>query len=380
MKIVFDARPAVWFASTGIGVYTAELLRVMQNFREHQFRLIVPENCGPIIDLLRGYPAPHIVCRQKFCESQGALGMQIRALQPDIVFFPQNGFGLPEGDVGGIKVITLHDVIPFIFPEAIGVTLRETFRKELARVTAAADFIITDSYCSKNDIVKILHVHPAKIAVVHLAPSPLFRPVEPATYVSTLQKFNLADQKYVLYAGGLNTRKNVPLLMQAFFRAFFSFPGPLSLVIVGGNRAEIQSLQALVPAALRSYVTFTGSVTNLELCHLYNGALVFVYPSAYEGFGLPPLEAMACGTPVLCAESSSLPEVAGSGARYFSLHSPDGLAKLLVELVSDESLRASLQRAGIERVCKFSWEKTARETIKAFESCLKEQQRLKGRE
>nr|WP_279286982.1 glycosyltransferase family 1 protein [Heliobacterium chlorum] len=175
------------------------------------------------------------------------------------------------------------------------------------------------------------------------------------------------DKPYILYVGGFSPRKNIRLLIHAFHQVRPYLPEEYCLIIPGKQSKEYNDLESMVAALrLQEHIRFLGFVNVDELPWIYNGASVFVYPSLYEGFGLPPIEAMACGTPTLVSNVSSLPEVAGDGALLFSPIRTEQLSELIYAVLTDPELAAELGRKGLQRARCFSWRRAALTTRDVF--------------
>jgi len=278
-------------------------------------------------------------------------------------------------------VVTIHDLIPLKFPHYYPPGIRGKIRwlgqkNRLKKV----DAIITDSQNSKKDIVKIIGYPEEKIYVVYLAPALSLKGLK-NNNLRRLAKLKLRiKQKYhlpktfVLYVGDVNWNKNVPGLVKTCEKV------GVPLVIVGKqavsksfNRAHIENrdLVWLQKRAKRSKSLFLlGFVPTEELIAIYSLATVYCQPSFYEGFGLPVLEAMACDTPVVCSNQGSLPEVGGTAAVYFDPYQEKEMEEKLTKVLNDKSLRDRLIRAGKRQVKKFSWRKTAQQTMGVYEKAL----------
>jgi glycosyltransferase involved in cell wall biosynthesis len=235
-----------------------------------------------------------------------------------------------------------------------------------------ADVILTYSEHTRQDVAQTFGFPAERIHAVPLAHGERFRPLpDRQALAAGLARFGLDGQRYVLTVGTLEPRKNHALLLRAFARMVRADPAlPHQLVLAGARGWHDQSIFDLVgELGLRERVVFPGHSDPLEV--LYNGADVFVYPSFFEGFGLPPLEAMACGTPVITSNSSSLPEIVGDAGLQIDPHDEAGLCEALGGLLHDPARRGRLAEAGLEWASQFSWEKTAAETLCAYEAARK---------
>ncbi len=266
-----------------------------------------------------------------------------------------------------IKIVTIHDLSALYYPETFGVFTVLSHRYILPHALKNTDVVITVSYNSKQDIVKLLGFPEDYIEVTYLGVDEIFKPINVEDDFLK-KKYNLKEP-YILYVGTLEPRKNVPTLLKAFYKLKRRWNIPHKLVIVGKVGWKYHSIFRVVEELeLQKYVVFTGYVPREDLPKFYNSADIFVYPSIYEGFGLPPLEAMACGCPVVTTNVSSLPEVVGDAGIKVNPYDVGGLAKAIYDVITDEGLKTTLSKKGLSRAKKFSWEKTARKTLKIYKN------------
>jgi glycosyltransferase involved in cell wall biosynthesis len=272
-------------------------------------------------------------------------------------------------------VVTIHDIIPLLLPEYRGGRAVRAYMRLVARAARVADVVLTDSQASRRDITARLGIPPHRVRVVYLAAGDAYRPVPAAARRDALGRLGVPhDAPYLLYLGGFDARKNVPLLIEAFARARARL-GDMRLVIAG-HLPERDSAFAPDPRPVArrlgvdDAVVYTGRVDEADKAALYSGALAFAFPSRYEGFGLPVLEAISCGTPAVVAGGSSLEEVAGPGGLVVVPGDADALAGALARLVNEAGLRAGLAGRGLEHAARFSWEETARQTVAAYREAL----------
>lgn len=266
------------------------------------------------------------------------------------------------------RVVTIHDVIPLVFPKCFPQGIRGSInlffqKRSLSNVNA----VICDSKTSKDDIASKLLFPPEKIHVIYLAPGQNFKKIKEKSKLSRIiQKYNL-PKDFILYVGDVNWNKNIPNLLRAVKAA------KVSLVMVGKatvdkNLSETKEIEKLIKKLkIESKVTRTGYISEDDLVAIYNLASLTVLPSFYEGFGLPVLESMACGTPVVCSKVASLAEIADPIGIFCN---PDNFqdiaAKISQALNFSEKEKELLSQKSIEHVSKFTWEKVARETIKVY--------------
>lgn len=274
-------------------------------------------------------------------------------------------------------VLTIHDVIPLVFSKDYPVGLRGKINFILQKIAlGSCKYIITDSNISREDIIKHLKVEDKKITVIPLAADPKFRVLNNDTQLLHIKRqYRLPDQ-FLLYVGDANWVKNLPFLIEGF-RQFLESSGlnNIKLVLIGGvflkdveniNHPELKSLKQvnrlIKEYGLDEYVIRPGQIETQELIAFYNLATIYVQPSIYEGFGLPILQALACGTPVVSSNRGSLPEIGGQSAVYFDPENLKQFTSIIKELVENPSIRNKLSKLGIKQAAKFSWEKTAEET------------------
>ncbi len=269
-------------------------------------------------------------------------------------------------------VVTIHDVIPLILPAYRGSPAVRLYMALVAAGARRAHAVIADSECSKRDIVRVLGVPPDRVEVIHLAADESFAPVtDPAQMDAVRRRYNLPSA-YILYLGGFDQRKNLATLMRAYAIARAGEPQPPPLVVAGRLPARDSAFSPDPRRLTREaglsddHVPSIGWVDDADKPALYSGATAFVFPSQYEGFGLPPLEAMACGTPVICSDAASLPEVVGEAGILVHPHDVAGLAEAISRVTSDPALRAELSARARRQAARFTWEQTARATLEVY--------------
>ncbi len=285
----------------------------------------------------------------------------------DLVHDPTGS--IPLGLTRTGRVATIHDTIPYILPETCTRLDRLIYRCWLPLITPSLDAIVTISKTSRADICRYLPVRPEDVAVVPDAAGRRFRVLDEGSVRPALAKYHV-ERPYVLAMGSASPRKNVGGLLEAF-ALLRRWTGRRQLVVVGGRAAGWSSLlKTAERLGLGDSVHFAGCVDDQDLPALYSGADLFVFPSLYEGFGLPVLEAMACGTPVVTSNSSSLPEVAGDAALLVDATDPEQIALAMLRALSEAGLSAELRERGLARSALFTWERTARATVEVYERLL----------
>jgi glycosyltransferase involved in cell wall biosynthesis len=270
------------------------------------------------------------------------------------------------------SVVTFHDMTFFLYP-GLHTRLKRLFFPAAIRASAKqADALIAVSESTRRDSIRILNISPEKITTTVLGVEPIFRPITDERLLQAIREKYKLPQRFLLYVGLVEPRKNLPLLIRAFKRLL---DGGLehSLVIVGRLGWGYEGVFRLIEECnLKDRVTFTGYIDRQELPFIYNSAEVFVYPTLYEGFGLPVLEAMACGTPVVTTDIASLPEIVGEAGLLTPVSDEVNLGKNIMNILENPELRQRLSMAGCERAAGFTWERTARETAQVYKRTLGE--------
>ena len=273
-------------------------------------------------------------------------------------------------------VVSVHDVSfiehPEYFPWQRAFQLRRTVRGTVGR---AAKVIVPSAF-SRSAVARAYNLDPSKIEVVPIAMSPHFRPISRELAAAQVQaRFNIRGP-YVITVGDLQPRKNQIGLIQAFERLMLSHPQLPHKLVVVGQKSWFASriMQAATASKVADRIIFTGFVNDDELLSLYNGCDATAFPSFYEGFGLPVLEAMACGRAVVCSNSSAIPEVANAAALLFDPHSIDSIVLALRDILLDSELRGRMERLGQGRASLFTWERTARRTLEIYHEVAEQHQ------
>jgi glycosyltransferase involved in cell wall biosynthesis len=366
MHIGIDASRVDVTHRTGTERYSYELLAALALI-DHRTRYTLYTNGLPAVlpplrpnFALRSLPAPRLWTYTR-------LALEMARHPPDLLFVPAHV--LPPLHPPR-SVVTLHDLGYLAFPE----THTRARRLELHLTTLwsarTASRVIAVSAATRADLIRRYRIAPDKISVVHHGLAPAFQPVhDPARLAAVRARYGLGSAPYLLYIGTVQPRKNLARLIDAFAQVARSnqqkpAPADTPRLVLAGQRGWLSTqIEARAAAAgLGGLVHFTGYVDDADLPALLSGALAFVFPSLYEGFGMPVLEAMACGTPVLTSTTSSLPEVAGDAALLVDPHSTRAIAEGLARMLTDAGLRDHLRTRGIAQAARFSWERCARET------------------
>ena len=346
------------FRNAGVSRYTTAIVERLAGDAEFEFVLYVNDS---VRELPFPVPAGMQVRRSALPTSRTAVrvlweqtAMPWRAVR-DRLDVTHSFLNVSPILAPGGQVLTIHDLSYIVEPTAHP-WRRRLYLNAMSRLSARrARVILADSRATRRDIVEHFHVDPSKIWVVYAAADPDMLPLERGLVEDFRGSKGLPDD-YVLYLGTLEPRKNIDVLVRAFGKLRRSgYSG--QLVLAGGKGWGYAAIEAAVEdEGLAEVIHFAGYVPREEQPLWYNSAQVFVYPSAYEGFGLPVLEAMACGTPVITTTSSSLPEVVGDAGLLTTPGDVDELASVLIELVASNEQHETMRDAGLARATRFSWD------------------------
>jgi glycosyltransferase involved in cell wall biosynthesis len=278
--------------------------------------------------------------------------------------------GIPLFFKAGKYIVTVHDVIPLVLPWAFPIKHRLVLATALARIKRQAEMVIVPSTAAADDVVHYLQIERQRIIVVPMGCEARFQPIGDAASAPRLRRRYGLPEHYILFVGTLEPRKNIKALLQAFALLLAEKPQDEPKLVVAGGRGwgHTDWLETTHALGLRDHVHFTGFVDDDDLPDLYRGAALFVYPSLYEGFGLPVLEAMACGTPVITSNRSSLPEVAGDAALLVDPTQPQALAAAMTSMLRDGELRQVLRSKGLTRAREFTWDAVAQKTLAVYDA------------
>lgn len=354
MKVAIEARALNSNTTAGVKTYATELIHNLREIGGAEYEVI--EDNPP------GWQVPWWM--------SVTLPRKLRDAHADVVHFTKAAV-LRRNVIP--TVVSIHDIIPILFPSSQAGLQRLLWPRTLRQAALRSDHIITISQASKRDIVEQFNVPPEKITVTPLAVDlARFKPAaEPAT------------KPYILFVGTRDMRKNVPLLIRAFARIEHDIPHQL---VIAGRQAlkraeeeeEEEDRRQAAQLGLQSRVTWLNFVSDKELPRLYAGAELFVWPSAYEGFGLPPMEAMASGVPVIVSNGGALPEVVGSAGeivpfsvqrireRIWDMPFKEALAARMLAVLESDKKKNVMRQMGLERVKQFSWRSVAEKTLEVY--------------
>jgi alpha-1,3-rhamnosyl/mannosyltransferase len=298
-------------------------------------------------------------------QQQWTVPRLLRRLEADLYHSP---YYLMPYRPGVPTLVTIHDLIPMRYPEYFTPPQRLVFAVAVRLAVCTSQRVITVSQATARDLQDLLGLSESRVAVIPEAADPAFFP-RPAVQVEAVRiKYRLSEP-YLLYLGSNKPHKNVTSLVEAWaqFHDGQQVESHASLVIAGVWDARYpEPCQRAEQLNLTKSIRWLGAVPESDLPALYSGAAAFVFPSLYEGFGLPVLEAMACGTPVACSDTSSLPEVAGDAALLFDPAEVESIATALERSLNNAELRCELAKRGLRRVSQLSWGHSARETLRVY--------------
>jgi len=373
MTVYYDVSAAV-HARAGLGRYAESLARAL--LAEHGESFTLFYNTDSTIQPLSGLddvPVRTVNAGYKRWRMQvwlgQLLGVRFDRLLPDAELYHATEHLLMP--LHGIPaVLTVHDLIYRFFPRYHKPRNYIYLNLAMPLFCRRADAIIAVSECTKNDLAKHYHVDPAKITVVYEAAAPRFTPQAEETVAAVRARYRLPE-RYLLTVCVIEPRKNHAGFLRAFERLYQEDPD--LYWVIGGSQGWLYErfFAQLERSPARDHVILAGYIEDQDLPAVYGGALAFVFPSLYEGFGLPPLEAMACGAPVVSSNASSLPQVCGDAARYFCPHDEEQMLDALRAVLADPGLRLDMRRKGLAQAQKFSWQRAAEETWALYQKLMR---------
>jgi len=392
MRIGVDA--CCWTNKRGFGRFTRDLLKALIALdNENDYVFFVDNHTAIANDLPDGINvvvAPTRVSPLDAASASGrrslgdmwAITSKVRRDNLHLFFFPAIYSYYPILNRTKIMV-TIHDMTPERYPQAVFPNKKLRFFWKLKEFLAIrqAHRILTVSEYSKREILKFSNVSESRISVISEAPNSVFKRLpHDAEMIRTLQLFQIdPSERFLIYVGGISPHKNLRTLVEAYFQLTYD---PLffdvKLVLVGDYQhdsfySDHPTLQLLINKhQLEKKVIFTGFVEDKDLAYLYNAASLLVFPSLQEGFGLPAVEAMACGTPVAASNAGSLPEILGDVGKFFNPHSPEQMVDLIKIILSDDNMREQMSRRGLIRAKQFSWDRAASDLLSIFHDLVKE--------
>ncbi|MCX6357933.1 MAG: glycosyltransferase family 1 protein [Candidatus Aureabacteria bacterium] len=379
MRICIDAR---WVGEkiAGIGRYTVYLMKYLAELDPGHDYLVLFHNgsvrdrvCGELgLSRRRNWAVRTVPYDVFSLRGQWFLPRMLRRERVDL--FHSTNFMAPLMRYGGKLVLTVHDIIPLKFPEyaprSKKTRLFPVYRAIMKRLARIADLIIADSEHSRGDIINFLDVPPDRVRTVYLGVDPKYRQLGPGIRERVRKTLGIRD-KLALYAGRADPYKNLISLIKAAREINKKGKLHCTVVVAGEKDRRYPEVDDyLRGAGVEADVLFLGNLDEDELIPLYNAADALVLPSLYEGFGLPPLEAMACGVPVVCSNRASLPEVVGDAAILVEPMDVRAIADAMERVCTDSALRKKMIAAGLERAKGFPWRNTAEGTLAIYNELL----------
>lgn len=277
---------------------------------------------------------------------------------------------IPESHIKSkLTVTTVHDLSFHLHPQWHPKERIEYFSQNFFDNIGRSDHIITVSKYIKQEIIDTLNIEADKISVIYNGiDQEIYKEYSDDESKTTADKFNLPN-KYILFVGSIEPRKNLINLLRAYTNLPESIKNEYPLLLVGYKGWGNDEIYSIIKKN-KSHIYYVGYVNDLELAHIYSRASLFIYPSYYEGFGIPPIEAMACATPVIVSNKTSLPEVCGDCALYIEPDNPDDIREKILYILNDKSLQQNLREKGKKWVSRYSWDKSAKEHMILFERLL----------
>jgi glycosyltransferase involved in cell wall biosynthesis len=361
---------------TGVGHYTFELARALALIAPaDEFQLIspLPFNSS-ILDEIEHHSPTNLGAINPPMNSMRrhwwAVGLPLHLRRASLDLFHGTNYDVPLWNRQR-TIVTIHDLSILLHPQNHERHLVRRARRRLPLMARAATMVITPSESMKREICDHLHVNAGKIAVTPEAPRPTFRQLPFEETIEVRKRLGI-EEDFILFVGTIEPRKNLLTLMRAFDEILRHSSLRPQLVIAGGEGWLVGELFSFVErSGISERVRFTGYLSDEALCALYSSCRICVYPSLYEGFGLPPLEAMACGAPVVTSRISAIVETVGSAACLIDPTDAHSLARTLVELWKNEGQRRQLSAAGLQRAAGFSWERTASQTLNVYHDVMR---------
>lgn len=353
MKVAIDTQTTLG-QKTGFGFYVENLVSHLEQVdRHHQYVKLRPKTDADFKSLRRWW------------WDQVQLPRLARQAEVDLLHQP--AFSAPVLYRGPV-VVTLHDLIAIRFGADIPRGSRLYFGTWMPFSYRFADHIIAPSEHTKRDVIDVLGIDERKITVIYEAAAESFRPLHDERALATIRAKYQTGDRFILHVGTINPRKNLEFLVRVFAEVRKKIRTGWKLVITGKKGWYYEGLfKTVAELGLGQAVVFTGYIPESDKVELYNAATMTAFPSLYEGAGLPPVESMLCGTPVVSSNTSSLPEMVGQGGILLPPDDTEGWVKALVALMRTPSLRRTYGAKGRRQARRFSWERTARETIAVYE-------------
>lgn len=363
--------------NVGSGQYVRHLVRHLPEVApQHEYLLFLPAYAGAEIPRLANVavdrvPTPLDKVHPRLAKlwyEQIELPRAAARLAVDVLHVP---YYAPPLRQPVPVVATIHDMIPLILPDYRGPALMRAYTWLATRAVCRSAELVAVSDHTRDDVIDMLRISAQRVHTVYEGVDPRYRQQSRGQIAAALERFSLREP-FIYYIGGLDVRKNIPLLLRAFGRVRRRYGKPVQLVIGGKQSGSYSALfpplePIILDEGLAGDVAFIGPVTTEENAALYAGAAAFVWPSRYEGFGLPPLEAMASGAAVISSDASSMPEIVGDGGLLIPPHDTEAWATAMLKMLGDEELRGSYRQRGLARAADFDWARFAGQMVAVYE-------------
>jgi glycosyltransferase involved in cell wall biosynthesis len=363
MRVGIDAR-LVYYSQAGIGQYILHLVDGLSKVdTQNEYVLLQSRKDDTTILERPNFRRVSLWTPSHHRLERYSMNVELVRLGLDVLHSPDF---IPPHRPSCRSVITVHDLGFLLYPHFL---TKESARYygHIDQAVRWTDHIISVSESTKRDTVQHLGVPEDKITVVHEAANPIFRPIDRNQAREEVRNRHGVDGPYILFVSTIEPRKNVPTLIRAVWQLMESYKEEVHLVLAGGKGWLFEDAFAVVEALkMDRRVHFVGRVSSEDLLSLYNAAELLAHPAFYEGFGLPPLEAMACGLPVVVSNVASLPEVVGDAGLLVDPHNVDELTVAMWRVLTEDKLRHEMREKGLRQAGRFSWERAARETLDIY--------------
>jgi glycosyltransferase involved in cell wall biosynthesis len=381
MRICLDLSPAI-HQKAGLGRYARTLAEhLLAQDRTNEYLAFAYGRFPPVAlsAALRALPRANVPLDARLWRMgvwlAYALGVSLDRMLPHADLFHATEHLLPPLK-NAKTVFTLHDLIFQLFPEYHLPLNRWFLTNAMPHFLRRADAIVAVSECTKRDAIRFYDLSPEKITVIYEGVNPALHPVDDPNLIAQARARFAKNQPFVLFVSTIEPRKNIPALVDAL--RVLRARGLTHRLLIAGRKGWLYQgvFDHVKQTGMESAVDFLGYVPDDDLPGLFAACDAFVFPSLYEGFGLPPLEAMACGAPVVCSNTSSLPEVVGDAALLVNPHDVGDIAAAVERVITDATLRAELRARGLAQAANFSWERAARETIGIYKTVISSRRNL----
>jgi glycosyltransferase involved in cell wall biosynthesis len=363
MRVGIDAR-LVYYRQAGISQYTLRLLEELAAIdKEDEFTIFQSRKDRAVLVDQPNFRKRPLWTPPHHRLEQFLLPLELAAIDLHVLHSPDF---IPPFRRNCKSVITVHDLNFLLYPDFL-TPESASYYGQIDQAVRRCDHIIAVSESTKRDIIHLTGAPEDKITVVYEAAHPIYRPLQDQSKAQETKRRFRIETDFILFVSTIEPRKNVPTLLKAYKQLLDSYRAEVDLALAGEKGWLFDQVYKLVDElGIGQRVHFLGRVSSEDLLELYNAAQLLVHPAFYEGFGLPPLEAMACGTPVVVSNTSSLPEVVGDAALLVDPTEVDEMTVAIWRLLSDPALRRELSEKGLKRARLFSWRKAARQTLKIY--------------